>query len=276
MDIGGQALIEGVMIRSKEKIGIAVRKPSKEIITKILHPWSFSKKVSKIPFIRGIVMLIDTILLGTRALLYSAKEQEEEGEKVSNTQIALSTIFSFILTIVLFILVPLVVSKWLTEDRIAFNILDGFLRILIFLGYLWFISLNKEIRRIFQYHGAEHMSVHCYEANEQLTIKNVRKYSPIHPRCGTSFIIIVIFISIIVFSFVWSDSLIIKLLQRILLIPIIAGLSYELLKVTAKHQKSKIMRILSSPGLWIQKITTKHPDDDQIEVAIAAVKTATS
>ena len=276
MDIGGQALIEGVMIRSKEKIGIAVRKPSKEIITKILHPWSFSKKVSKIPFIRGIVMLIDTILLGTRALLYSAKEQEEEGEKVSNTQIALSTIFSFILTIVLFILVPLVVSKWLTEDRIAFNILDGFLRILIFLGYLWFISLNKEIRRIFQYHGAEHMSVHCYEANEQLTIKNVRKYSPIHPRCGTSFIIIVIFISIIVFSFVWSDSLIIKLLQRILLIPIIAGLSYELLKVTAKHQKSKIMRILSSPGLWIQKITTKHPDDDQIEVAIAAVKTATN
>ena len=276
MDIGGQALIEGVMIRSKEKIGIAVRKPSKEIITKILHPWSFSKKVSKIPFIRGIVMLIDTILLGTRALLYSAKEQEEEGEKVSNTQIALSTIFSFILTIVLFILVPLVVSKWLTEDRIAFNILDGFLRILIFLGYLWFISLNKEIRRIFQYHGAEHMSVHCYEANEQLTIKNVRKYSPIHPRCGTSFIIIVIFISIIVFSFVWSDSLIIKLLQRILLIPIIAGLSYELLKITAKHQKSKIMRILSSPGLWIQKITTKHPDDDQIEVAIAAVKTATS
>ena len=274
MEIGGQALIEGVMIKSKEKIAISVRKKDK--IKTISHPTSkFSKKFSKIPFLRGIVVLIDTIYIGTKALMYSAKEQDEE-EEISNKQIAITTIISFIMAIGLFVFLPLIISKLLTENRFLFNLFDGIIRIMIFILYIIVISFSKEVRRIFQYHGAEHMSIHCFEKKEPLTVKNVRNYPTIHPRCGTSFIAIVLIISIIVFSVVWHSNFIIKFLQRIILIPIIASLSYELLKFSSKHQNNLIIKTISSPGLLIQKITTQIPDDDQIEVAIEAVKEATS
>jgi len=276
MEIGGQALIEGVMIKSKDKIAMSIRKKDK--IKTVTQPTStFSKKFSKILFLRGIVVLIDTLYLGTKALMFSAKEQEEdEDKKITNSQIAITTIISFVIAIGLFVILPLVISKLLTENRLLFNIVDGLLRIIIFMGYLISISFSKEIRRIFQYHGAEHMSVHCYEAKKELTVENVKKYSPIHPRCGTSFIIIVLIMSIIVFSIVWHETFIIKFIQRIILIPVIASLSFEFLKFSAKHQNFFLIRALSYPGLLIQKITTKQPENDQIEVAIEAVKAATN
>ena len=275
MDIGGQALIGGVMIRSKEKVAIALRK--KEKIKTVSHPTAkISKKLAKIPLLRGIVVLIDSIYTGTKALIYSAKEQEEKEGEITNTQVAITTTVSFILAIGLFIVLPLVISKLLTENRFLFNIIDGLLRIIIFLGYLLIISMSKEIQRIFQYHGAEHMSVHCFEHREKLTIENVKKYSTIHPRCGTSFLIIVLMLSIIIFSIVWHENFLIKALQRIILVPVIAAISYEMLKFSAKYDRLFFIKAITYPGLLIQKITTKQPEDAQIEVAIEAVKAATS
>lgn len=276
MDIGGQALIEGVMIKTKDKVAMSVRK--KHGIKTVARSTSkISKKFIKIPFLRGIIVLIDTIYLGTKALMFSAKEQEDEDDsKISNSQIAITTGISFLIAIGLFIFLPLFISKLLTENRLLFNILDGMLRILIFIIYLIIISFSKDIQRIFQYHGAEHMSIHAFEHKEKLTISNVKKYSTLHPRCGTSFLIIVLILSIILFSIVWHETILIKFLQRILLIPIIASLSYELLKLSAKYQKFFLIKLLTYPGLLIQKITTKQPDNSQIEVAIEAVKTATT
>ncbi len=275
MEIGGQALIEGVMIRSKDKIAISIRKKDK--IKTITQPTSsITKKFLKIPFIRGMIVLIDTTYIGIKALMFSAKEQEDENEKITNYQVIITTIISIILAIGLFIILPLTISKLLTDNQFLFNLLDGILRILIFLSYLFSISFNKEIRRIFQYHGAEHMSVHCFEHTENLTIENVKKYSTIHPRCGTSFLIIVLLLSIVVFSIVWHESFIIKFVQRVILIPIIAAVSYEILKFSAKNQKFPLIKIMAYPGLLIQKITTKEPDNSQIEVAIEAVKAATN
>ena len=162
------------------------------------------------------------------------------------------------------------------NSPVFFNIIDGIIRIIIFLGYLILISFSKDIKRIFQYHEAEHMSVHCYEHKEKLTVENVKKYSPVHPRCGTSFIIIVLILSIIIFSLVWHPLFIIKFLQRLILIPIIASISFEILKFSAKHQSNFLVRVVTYPGLLIQKITTKKPDSSQIEVAIEAVKAATN
>jgi len=271
MDLGGQALIEGVLIKSKEKIAIAIRKKGK-IETKIDPTPNFSKKFSKIPFIRGIIVLIETLYLGIKYLNYSAEQQLEKEEKISKLETIFSISLSLVISIALFVIAPLVISKFLAKDRILFSIIDGILRIVIFILFLFIISLSKDIKRTFQYHGAEHKAVSCFEANQALTIKNVKKYSTLHPRCGTSFIIYLLFISIIVFSIVWSEHFYIRLLQRIVLIPVIASLSYELLKFAAKRKNSLINKIIIAPGLLIQKLTTKEPDNDQIEVAISAVK----
>ncbi len=274
MDIGGQALIEGVMIKTKDKIAISIRKKD-HIKTVNLPPLKISKKLSKIPLLRGIIALIDTLYIGTKALMFSAKEQEtQEEEKITDLQIFITIIISFILGIGLFIVLPLILSKLITEDRFLFNLIDGLLKIILFVGYLAIISFSKDVKRIFQYHGAEHMSVHCFEAKKELTIKNCRNFSPIHPRCGTSFIIIVLLLSIILFSFIWHESFFYRLIYRILLIPLIAASSYEFLKLSAKYQNNLIVKILAYPGLLVQKITTRQPDNKQIEVAIASVKAA--
>lgn len=275
MEIGGQALIEGILIKSPKRFVVAIRKEGKiKIKTEPLS--KYSKKFSKFPLIRGVVVLIETLYIGMISLLYSVKEQEEEGEEITNTSLAITLLISALIAIGLFVFLPLAISKALTENRLLFNIIDGVIRIGIFLGYLAFISKNKEIQRIFKYHGAEHMSVHCYEAKEKLTIENCRKFSTCHPRCGTSFIFIVLIISILVFSIIWHPSFIVKFIQRILLIPVVAAVSYEFLKLTAKKQKNTLLQAVARPGMWIQKITTKTPDDDQLEVAIAAVKKAIS
>ncbi len=271
MELGGQALIEGVLIKNKDSIAVSIRKKDK-IETKIDPTPTFSKKFSKIPFIRGIIVLIETLYLGIKYLNYSTEQQLEENEKISKFETISSILISLIISIGLFIVVPLVISKFLTKDRILFSIIEGIIRIMIFIIFLLIISLSKDIKRVFQYHGAEHKSIACYEAKEDLTVSNVKKYSTLHPRCGTSFIIYLLFISIIVFSIIWSESFYIRLLQRIILIPVIASLSYELLKSAAKRKDSIINKIIITPGLLIQKITTKEPSNDQIEVAISAIK----
>lgn len=212
------------------------------------------------------------LVIGMQSLIYSAKEAEDKEEKISNFEIAITIIISLIIALLLFVVAPFYLSRFITEYRFLFNVLDGLFRVLIFVGYIMIMSASKDIRRVFQYHGAEHKAVYCHENNEKLTVKNVQKYPTMHPRCGTSFILIVLIFTIMVFSLVWHDSWLINLLYRIVLMPIIASVSYEILKISSKAEDSLLGKILIWPGIQLQKITTKEPEDEQVEVAIAAVR----
>lgn len=268
MEIGGQAVLEGVMLRKKDKIAIAIRKNKK--IKTTSFKFSFLPKLKK-PFLRGIISLIETIYIGFKSLNWSA--EQIEGEKTSKTSSILLILISFIIAIGLFIFLPLYLTKLLISSKgFYFNLVDGIFRILIFFGYLTFISFSKEIKKTFQYHGAEHKVVNCYEDNKKVTIKNCRRYSTLHVRCGTSFIFIVLIISILVFSVIYSEKLYIRFLGRIVLIPVIASLSYEILKLAAKYKTNIFFNLISKPGLFLQKFTTKRPNKKQLEVAIAAFK----
>ena len=269
--IGGQALIEGVLMRNKDLIGIAVRKSDGKIKTE-KHTFSLFNKYRKFPFLRGIFVLIETLYIGTKALIYSANEAADEGEEVSKKEIFFSILISVLFGVGFFVLLPLYLTKIFISGGILFNVIDGLLRVLVFVLYVTGISFMKDIKRVFQYHGAEHMAVHCYEHKKKLTVKNCRDYSTIHVRCGTNFLFIVLILSIIVFSFVTSENFIVKILSRIILIPVIASSSYEFLKLSAKFESFFLIRILTKPGLWLQKITTRKPENRQIEVAIAALK----
>ena len=270
--IGGQALIEGVLMRNKHLIGIAVRKPDGKIKTKT-ERINFLSNLREIVFVRGIIILIETLYIGTKALIYSANEAgNEKEEKINKKEVFGSLFFSVIFALGLFVFLPLYLTKLIVSEGILFNIIDGFIRIFIFVLYIIVISFMKDIKRVFQYHGAEHMAVHCYENKNKLNIENCRKYSTVHPRCGTNFLFIVLILSIIVFSFVTSRSFLVKVISRVILIPVIASLSYEFLKLGAKFQDNLFLRILSKPGLLLQNITTKQPEKDQIEVAISAIK----
>ncbi|MBT3262430.1 DUF1385 domain-containing protein [Candidatus Woesearchaeota archaeon] len=271
--IGGQAVMEGVMMASRKKIAIAVRKEDGKIKTKIEKRSNISEKFKDMIFLRGIISLFEMLIIGTKALTWSSNESLGEEEEIGSWGIFFMLMFSFSISIGLFIVLPLWLSKFASEDRIIFNIVDGIWRVIFFVGYLWFISRFEDVKRIFQYHGAEHKVVSCYESGKALTVKNAKKFSTIHPRCGTSFIFIVLVISIIMFSLVWSESWLIKLLHRLVLIPVIAMISYELLRLNARNP-SKILGILVTPGLWLQRITTNEPEDKQLEVAIKALKSA--
>jgi len=282
--VGGQAVIEGVMMKGAEDIAIAVRKPDGEIVVKKEKLKSNRKKISKIPIIRGIFTFVDSLVLGVNALLYSSEfvdVEEEEKKKPSKLDeflekniIWISVVISVVFSVVLFILLPTVlvgVLKAYTGNTLILNGIEGIVRIAIFLGYILAISGMKDIRRVFEYHGAEHKSIFCYEHGEELTVENVKKYGRLHPRCGTSFLFIVMIVSILLFSlFSWSGVLM-RLLIRILLIPIVAGISYEIIKWAGKSE-SKLSCIVSAPGMWLQKLTTREPDDKQIEVAVEALK----
>ena len=278
LSIGGQAVIEGVMIKSEENYAVAVRRPDKKISVKAEKIDSFisRQKIFKKPFIRGVAQLIDMLVLGINTLTYSANEamgEKKSDGKLSFTEIFFTILFAFGFAILFFLLLPLYLSKLLTSDNgFFFNLLDGFIRILIFFIYLFIISRMKDIKKIFQYHGAEHKSVHCYEAGLPLTVKNVKKFSPIHSRCGTSFLMIVLMLSILVFSLIPTQNFWIKFGLRILLIPVIAGLSYEILKLTAKYEHKSFVKPFLYPGQLVQKMTTAEPTEKQIEVAIAAVE----
>ena len=275
-------MIEGVLIRSKNNMAIAVRRPDNTISIKKEKIISLTEryKVLGLPFVRGIINMVEMMIVGMRALNYSANEAlEEKEEKISPVQNIITIMIAIGLAVILFKFLPLLAANALYPyfssakgGYIIFNIIDGIIKILIFLIYISTIGMMSDVKRLFEYHGAEHMTVHCYEAKKELTIANVKKFRPEHPRCGTSFIIIVLIISIFVYTFIPAMlSFWWKLGLRLLLLPVIAGISYELLKFSAKFKKNAVVGLITVPGILVQKITTKKPDDRQIEVAIASL-----
>lgn len=262
MAVGGQALINGVMMRTKNFITYSVRKDS-EIIYK--QERIKQRKMSDIWFIRGVYNLILMLIMGMRGLLWSSSiDSEEEFTGMQTLWFGLS---SFLLAILIFMGIPFGLTRLLGLQGTAFNITEGVMRLGIFVLYVIVISRMKDVKEIFQYHGAEHKSVHCYESGEEVCLKNAKKYTTKHPRCGTSFIFIVMFVSIVVFSFITFPSYLIKMLLRLILIPVIASISYEILMFSNKFN----LTILNWPGLWIQNFTTFEPTDNQLEVAIHAL-----
>lgn len=274
-NIGGQALIEGVMMKSPSLVAYSCRAPDGKIISKTREFVSLTKtsKILGLPIIRGFVSLLEIMVVGMQALTWSAGVQDnKEKSKLSFIELFFTFFVSIFAVVGLFIILPYYAS-FLFVDKVgfAFNLVDGILRLVVFLIYIYVISLMKDIYRVFQYHGAEHMAVHCHESGKKLTVNNVRRFSTLHPRCGTALIVLVIAVSIILFSVIKSDFWYMNLLYRIILIPLIAGISYEITKFCSKNNNI-FFKIILAPGLWTQKITTKIPDDSQIEVAIVSLK----
>lgn len=280
LKLGGQAVIEGVMVKSLKNLAIVVRKPNGKIKVKKEKIKSLLRyRFFKLPFIRGFINLIEILIIGIKALNYSSSEATGEDEDMGFFAMALMFLLAFALAIFIFKFIPLAITQFFSkvlnfsQNRYIFNILEGILKVLFFVGYIYIISFAKDVKRVFQYHGAEHMSIACFEAGKKLTTENIRKFSKEHVRCGTSFIVLVILISIIVYSFLPIDiSLLWKFMWRILLLPVIAGISYEVLKISHKFEKKFLLNIFIKPGLWIQKMTTKKPDNRQIEIAKKAVE----
>ncbi|OHB32196.1 MAG: hypothetical protein A2X79_01735 [Desulfuromonadaceae bacterium GWB2_53_15] len=290
INVGGQAVIEGVMMRAPRSMAIAVRRPNGEIVVRkeMVVPLSERYPVVKLPIVRGAVALFTSLVIGIKALNFSANEavteEEKEGEvdkggELSSWAMAGTMAVAFGFGICLFFLFPLYLTKLMTpvigDNNIVFNLVDGVIRVIIFLIYIWGISRMKDIQRVFQYHGAEHKCIFAYEALEELTIENVKKYSRLHPRCGTSFLLIVMLVSIAVFSVIpklWPFYL--KAGSRIVLLPLIAGISYEFLRWSAKNDSHPLVKMIITPGLALQRLTTREPDDEQLEVAIRSLDEA--
>lgn len=282
VSIGGQAVIEGVMMRGTECLATAVRKPSGKIVYKKTKILGKDNKIFKKPFIRGIVMLFESLVLGVKELTFSANQSGEEEETLSHKEAIFTTILSLALGIGVFIVLPSIVGSFIAPDnKIRANIVEAIVRLIAFIGYIWGISFSKEVGRIFEYHGAEHKSIYAYENDMELTPENAKKFTTLHPRCGTSFLFIVMFIAIIVFSVIdfilpTPSSLffkfLLKVVLRVLLMPLIASLSYELQKYSSCHLNNPFIKLISFPGLALQRITTKEPDLDELEVAIVAIK----
>ena len=276
--VGGQAVIEGVMMRAPGKVATAVREPGGKIAVETKNVNSISDRypILKKPMLRGTVTLVESLVLGIRSLSYSAKMAGEEDEQLSDKEMALTIAFAFLLASVLFIAIPTGAAKlfhFITEDPFFLNLMEGFLRLFIFLGYIWGISRMKDIRRVFQYHGAEHKTIFCYEAGLPLTVENVQKFPRLHPRCGTAFLLIVMLVSIFVFAFLGWPDLWLRILSRIVLLPVVAGISYEIIRV-AGCSSNPVVRAAILPGLWLQYLTTRPPEDDMVEVAIESLKAA--
>jgi uncharacterized protein YqhQ len=273
---GGQAVIEGVMIRSKKHVVICVRQPNGEISTKTEEINSISEryKVLRLPLIRGLVALVESVYLGVKGLYFSANVSlEEEDEKIEPKEMAVTFVLAIALAIILFSITPFFLTSLLTPFRgVIFVVIEGIIRIAIFLLYLVIVALIPDFRRILQYHGAEHTAINAYEAGIELNVKNAKEYSKLHPRCGTSFLLIVLIISILLFSVLPNQDYVTILSYRIVLIPVISAISYEVLKISDRYKNSIIMKALVTPGLGLQWLTTRKPDDDMIEVAIKAVK----
>jgi uncharacterized protein YqhQ len=286
MLIGGQAVLEGVMMRSLTGYSVAVRQPNGEVKVKKDKLVSITAKYPflKFPVLRGSVVLIQSLILGMRALNYSASvatENEAGEQEMSSWAMAGTMIVALAMGIGVFILAPLGITNLIRHffaphmGNIAYNAIDGLLRAIFFFVYILSISFMDEIKRVFQYHGAEHKTVYTFEANEDLTVENARTKSTLHPRCGTSFLMFVMAISILVFSLVPSTvPFAVKFLARVVLIPLIAGLAYEVIRFSARHLGNPVCRLLTRPGMLLQKITTKEPDDLQLAVAITALKEA--
>ena len=294
--IGGQAIIEGIMMRGEDRTSVVVRMPddSLHIKTQALPEKS---KWMKVPIIRGVVAFVESLVLGTKTLMYGADvleaydgdevEKEEEKDKLTlwlenkfgekgawNIALYSSVVIALIFTIGIFVVLPTwlvnLCGRWI-ESEISLNLIEGVLRIIMFVGYVAAISQMSDIKRVFQYHGAEHKTIHCFENGLPLTPQNCKQFYTLHPRCGTSFLMFVMIISLVLFSLLGWPNLVLRIVSRLLLIPVIAGLSYELLK-WAGRSDNILVKILSLPGLYLQKLTTREPDEKQLEVAIAAMK----
>ena len=274
--IGGQAVIEGVMMRGPEKVATAVRTPEGkiEIECKPVNSISDRYPILKKPMLRVCVSLGESMVMGIKSLSFSAKMAGEEDEQMSDKEIAGTVVFAFILAAVLFVAIPTGAAKLfhtITEDPFFLNIMEGILRLCIFLAYIWGISRMKDIQRVFQYHGAEHKTIACFEAGEALTVENVQKYTRLHKRCGTSFLLIVMMVSTVVFAFLGWPDLWLRILSRVVLLPVVAGVSYEIIRFSANSDNC-ILGWAIKPGLWLQLMTTRQPDDDMVEVAIESAK----
>jgi len=271
---GGQAVIEGVMIRSKKHMVTCVRQPNDEIVTNVEEIKSVSErhKVLRLPFLRGIVALFETMYIGIKGLYFSANANLEEEEKLNPKEIVLAIVVALALAIFLFSVLPFLLTIPLGLGGVVFNVAEGVIRLAILLLYLASISLVGEFRRVFQYHGAEHTAINAYEAGVELNVSNAKEFSRFHPRCGTSFIFIVALISILFFSIMPDLGFFMRLAYRIILIPVIGAVSYEVLKLSDRYKKSKIMKVLLAPGLGLQYLTTRKPDEKMLEVALEAVK----
>src|SRR4030067_3477233 len=280
--VGGQAVIEGVMMRSPHSMAVAVRRPNGEIVVKRerLNFFSEKKLFTKLPLVRGVMNLLSSLILGMKALNFSASQSLEEEKEVSSWTMGLTFTFALCFGIFLFFLIPLFLTKWLrfaipmvSTSGILFNLVDGIIRLMIFLAYLWAISFFKEIRRIFQYHGAEHKSIFAFEAGEMLTADRVKGYSHLHPRCGTSFLLIYMVVSILLFALIPHQlSFGYKVASRVVFIPLIAGLAYEIIRFADQKRERKSMQYFIKPGLWLQRMTAHEPSEDQIEVALRALQ----
>ena len=274
--VGGQAVIEGVMMRGPKKVATAVRTPEKKIEIQIKDVNSLSERfpILKKPLLRGCVSLGESLVMGIRSLSYSAQMAGEDDEQISDKELAGTIIFACVLAAILFVAIPTGAAKlfhFITEDPVFLNLMEGALRLLIFLGYIAAISAMKDIQRVFQYHGAEHKTIACFEAGEALTVENVKKHTRLHKRCGTSFLLIVMLVSIFVFAFLGWPDLWLRIRSRVVLLPVVAGISSEIIKLSA-NSSNCVLGWAIKPGLWLQYMTTREPDDDMIEVAIESVK----
>ncbi|MFL2777415.1 MAG: DUF1385 domain-containing protein [Dehalococcoidia bacterium] len=276
---GGQAVIEGIMIRGQNNVAIAVRAPSGNIVTRVKKINTlFTGKLRSIPIIRGVIALAETLSLGMEALNYSSQvANDEEDSPPGKFSSAIMILISLSIAIGLFFILPLVVSKpfeGLLGSDVVSNVAEGIIRLAVFLIYVTVISLMPDIRRVYMYHGAEHMAVHAQEKGDPLTIQEIRKYPTAHPRCGTAFLLTIMVIAIIVFTLIPREPLWLVVGSRIVLIPLIASLSYEFIRFNSKYETNKFVSKMSVPSLLLQSLTTKIPDDDQIEVAINAMESA--
>ena len=291
--VGGQAVIEGVMMQGDKKKAVAVRTPDGEIKVKTerINSWVKNKHIDKIPFLRGMFILFETMIDGMKSLNYSSDiymeetgEEEEDaidrfikkmfGDKANDVLIMVSMVIAVILSVGLFVMLPTFAggffAKFINND-VVLNLIEGVIRILILFAYIYAISKNKDIERVYQYHGAEHKSIHCYESGKELTVENAREFKRLHPRCGTNFLFIVMATSIILFAFFGWPNQLMRILMRIVCIPVVAGIAYEIIRILGKYDNA-LTRMIAYPGMMLQYLTTKEPDDEQLEVAIASLK----
>ena len=278
--IGGQAVIEGVMMRGPELVATAVRNSQGRIELEVKPVNSIADRypIFKKPMRRGCVSLFESLVMGIRSLGYSAQMAGEEDEQLTDKELAGTMIFAFALAAVLFIAIPTGAAKLfhvITEDPVFLNLMEGFLRLFIFMAYIFAISRMKDIQRVFQYHGAEHKTIACFEAGEALTVENVARHTRLHKRCGTSFLLIVMLVSIFVFAFLGWPDLAERIASRIVLLPVVAGISYEIIRFSANSDNC-LLGWAVKPGLWLQKLTTREPEPEMIEVAIESAKAVLS
>ena len=285
---GGQAVLEGVMIRGQTHMAVAVRRPNGGIATQ-LRPLNvlYTGPLRRLPLLRGVIMLVETLSLGMRALSYSSSvslespeadpDSEVESEELGKGALATMLLLAFAFAVAIFFMLPLFASRpleGLFGNDIISNVAEGAIRLVLFVAYIWLIGRMREIRRVFMYHGAEHMTVHAQERGDPLVVEAIRRYSPAHPRCGTAFLLTVMVVAILLFVFVPREPLWWLVTSRIVFIPVIAALAYEVIRWSGRYEDNPLVKLISAPNLLLQKLTTRWPDDDQIEIAVVAMKKA--